>query len=84
MEDMMKLYALGGNDADAFPLDYTLTLNTSSPLYTKLSEMMSACDEKLDLFATYIYKLALMAQKKPSAEELTSFLADSYKILELI
>lgn len=84
MEDMMKLYALGGSNADAFPLDYTLTLNTSSPLYTKLTEMIDASDVKLDLFATYIYKLALMAQKKPSAEELTSFLADSYKILELI
>ncbi len=84
MEDMMKLYALGGNNANAFPLDYTLTLNTSSPLYTKLINMMSTSDEKLELFASYIYKLALMAQKKPSAEELTSFLADSYKILELI
>jgi hypothetical protein len=46
--------------------------------------MMVSSDEKLELFASYIYKLALMAQKKPSAEELTSFLAESYKLLELI
>jgi molecular chaperone HtpG len=84
MEDMMKLYALGGSNSDAFPLDYTLTLNTASPLFAKLTNMMVSSDEKLELFASYIYKLALMAQKKPSAEELTSFLAESYKLLELI
>ncbi len=84
MEDMMRLYALGGNQMDAFPLDYSLTLNTSSPLYTKLTSMLEASDSKLDMFASYIYKLALLAQKKPTAEELTDFLSDSYKILELI
>ena len=84
MEDMMKLYALGGNQTDAFPLDYTLTLNTSSPLFSKIAVMMSTSDDKLDLVASYVYKLALMAQKKPSADELKAFLSDSYKILELI
>lgn len=84
MEDMMRLYALGGNQMDAFPLDYSLTLNTSSPLYTKLTGMLEASDSRLDMFASYIYKLALLAQKKPTADELTDFLSDSYKILELI
>lgn len=84
MEDMMRLYALGGNTADAFPLDYTLTLNSSSPLYSKLCTMIENDDDRLDIYASYIYKLALLAQKKPTAEELTSFLADSYKLLGLI
>lgn len=84
MEEMMKLYALGGNSSETFPLDYTLTLNTSSPLFIKLTDMLGTSDDKLSLYASYIYKLALMAQRKPSAEELSSFLADSYKILELI
>ncbi len=84
MADMMKLYALGDNMSDSFPLEYSLTLNASSPLYGKLCKMSDECDDKLEIFASYIYKLALLAQKKPSAEELTSFLADSYKILGLI
>ena len=84
MEDMMRLYALGGNTAEAFPLDYTLTLNTSSSHYSKLCSMIGNDDGKLNIYASYIYKLALLAQKKPTAEELSSFLADSYKLLELI
>ncbi len=84
MEDMMKLYALGGNSADAFPLEYALTINTSCPLFTKLSEMIDNSDNKLEVLASYIYKLALLAQKKPTASELTAFLSDSYKILEMI
>ncbi len=84
MADMMKLYALGGDSENTFPLEYSLTLNTSSPLYSKLCGMTASSDEKLEIFASYIYKLALLAQKKPSAEELTSFLTDSYKLLDLI
>jgi len=84
MEDMMRLYALGGNQVDSFPLEYSLTLNASSPIFSKLKNMIEASDDKLDIFASYIYKLALLAQKKPTAEELNAFLGDSYKILELI
>jgi molecular chaperone HtpG len=84
MEDMMRLYALGGNQLDAFPLSYTLTLNSSSPIFSKLTSLLDSNTDQVDLFASYVYKLALMAQKKPTAEELKSFLSDSYKILELI
>jgi molecular chaperone HtpG len=84
MEDMMKLYALGGGTEDAFPLDYSLTVNIASPLYTKLTDMIDSSDDKLDVLTSYIYKLALLAQKKPSASELTAFLSDSYKILGMI
>ena len=83
-EDMMQLYALGGNTAESFPLDYSLTLNSSSPLYSKLSASLESGDEKADIMASYIYKLAKLAYKKPSAEELKSFLADSYKLLNMI
>lgn len=84
MEDMMRLYALGGDSTGAFPLDYTLTLNASSPLYSKLCEMLDSNSEKLGVFASGIYKLALLAHRKPTAEELTEFLSDSYKLLEMI
>lgn len=83
-EDMMQLYALGGNAAESFPLDYTFTLNTSSPLYSKLCNQLENDNEKAEILASYIYKLALLAYKKPTAEELKSFLADSYKLLNMI
>ena len=83
-EDMMQLYALGGNSAESFPLDYTFTINSSSPLYSKLCAMLESDADKAETLASYIYKLALLAYKKPSADELKSFLADSYKLLNMI
>jgi molecular chaperone HtpG len=84
MEDMMRLYSLSGDAFGGFPLDYTLTLNTASPIYSKLCAMLESKDSNTELCASYIYRLALLSQKKPSAEELSAFLADSYKILGLI
>ena len=84
MQDMMKLYALGGDNVSAFPLEYTLTLNSSSPLCQKLISMINENSPQSELFASYIYKLALFSHRKLSASELNDFLADCYKILELI
>ena len=84
MQDMMKLYALGGDNIGAFPLEYTLTLNSSSPLCQKLISMINDNSPQSELFTSYIYKLALISHRKLSASELNDFLADCYKILELI
>jgi molecular chaperone HtpG len=84
MQDMMKLYALGGDNMGAFPLEYTLTLNHSSPLCQKLLSMINDSNTQSELFASYIFKLALLSHRKLSAAELNDFLADCYKILELI
>lgn len=84
MQDMMKLYALGGDNVGAFPLEYTLTLNSSSTLCQKLISMINDNSPQSELFASYIYKLALISHRKLSASELNDFLADCYRILELI
>ena len=84
MQDMMKLYALGGDNLGAFPLEYTLTLNSSSSLCQKLISMINDNSPQCELFASYIYKLALISHRKLSADELNDFLANCYKILELI
>ena len=83
-EDMMRLYAAPGEELPAFPTDYTLTLNEASPIYNRLCELMSAEDANADRYAKYIYDLSLIAQKKLSADELRSFLADSYTMLGMI
>ena len=82
MEEMMKLYAMSGmNLGDAFPREETLTVNTASALISKLESLEG---EKQEKAAAHLYGLALLSQRKLSAEELQDFLKNSYSILDLI
>lgn len=86
MEDMMKMYAMSGMDvgSNPFPTESTLTLNASSPLITKLSGVDEADHERAKLIAGQIYRLSVLAQRKLSADELQSFLSDSFKVLGML
>ena len=85
----MKMYAMQNGDRNAapvFPLEYTLLLNTASPLMTKLADLTAEGtteDEKgrAELIAGQIWQLSVLAQRKLTADELKSFLADSFDIL---
>ncbi len=83
MEEMMKMYAMSGMSMGmgAFPTDATLTVNTASPLIAKLGTME---DGRREQAAAYIYELALLSQRKLTAEELQKFLKDSYSVLDMI
>jgi molecular chaperone HtpG len=83
MEEMMKLYASSGMNIGmpSFPSEATLTVNTASGLIEKLSAMDA---DKREQTATYLYELALLSQRKLTAEELQKFLSDSYALLDLI
>lgn len=81
MEEMMKMYAMGGMNLGAFPVESTLTVNVSSELIKKLETMEG---EKQEKTAAYLYQLALLSQRKLSAEELQKFLSDSYSVLGMI
>ncbi len=81
MEEMMKMYGMGMNMGMSFPTEEKLTVNTASPLIAKLSLMEEA---KQNTAAAYLYRLAQLSQRKLSAEELQSFLSDSYSILDMI
>ncbi len=83
MEDMMKMYSsMGMNIGGEFPVEYTLILNSVSPLINKLSNIAKEDEEKASLMASEIYKLALISQRHLSADELKEFLTDSFKLLE--
>ena len=86
MEDMMKMYSdMGMNmGIDAFPVEYTLVINNSSAIIRRLSEILAADETKGKLMASEIYKLALLSQRKLTADELKSFLSDSFSLLELL
>ena len=82
MEEMMKLYAMSGMGmAGSFPTEATLTINTASPLISKLSGMEG---EKQEKTAAYLYQLALLSQRKLTAEELQRFLSTGYGVLEML
>ena len=82
MEEMMKLYAMSGMGmAGAFPTEATLTVNTASPLISKLAGMEG---EKQEKTAAYLYQLALLSQRKLTAEELQRFLSTGYGVLEML
>ena len=81
MEEMMKMYSMSGMDFGAYPTEATLTVNTTSPLIGKLADMT---DEKKEQAASYLYQLALLSQRKLSADELQKFLSDSYAVLGMI
>ena len=79
MEEMMRSY---GMDMGAMGApESTLVLNTSSALIRKLSQLAESDKEKAEMTAAYIYKLSLLSQKKFSAEEMQSFMKDSFDIL---
>ena len=85
MAEMMRMYAMSTGSAPMdFPTEYSLVVNTASPLYAKLLTLHAQDPEKAALIAGHIYSLSLLAQRKLTAEELQRFLSDSFSLLELL
>ncbi len=82
MEEMMKMYSMqNGNDAPDFPVEYTMTVNTSSPLNARIAELIASDPACAEAMAAQIWRLSLLAQRKLTAEELKALLAGSYDLL---
>ncbi len=79
MEEMMRYYSFA--NGESFPTETSIVLNTASPLISKLADTLVSDAEKAAAMASYIYKVCLLSQKKFSAEEMQSFLGDSFDIL---
>ena len=79
MEEMMRFYNM--QNGAAFPTESTLVLNSASPLIGKLEAAASEDPEKAKAIASYIYKVSLLSQKKFSAEEMQTFMKDSFELL---
>lgn len=86
LDDMMKMYMDMGMGAgmSSMPVEYTFIVNSSSALIHRLSEILSEDEDKGRLIASEIYKLAVLSQRKMTADELKSFLSDSFSILGLL
>lgn len=81
LEEMMRMYSGGESMPSGIGADETLVINASSPLVTRLSSLLNEDHERATAIASYIYKLALLSQRHLSAEEMKTFLDDSFAIL---
>lgn len=79
MQDMMKMYGMGGMDASMLGQNESLTLNINHPLVSYLAKHP---DSELNaLICHQLYDLALLANKPLSPEEMTKFVSRSNEIM---
>ncbi len=85
MNDMMRMYRLSAGDASMpdMPDDMTLVVNASNSLVARLKTLVADGEkDKAESIARQMYSLALLSQRPLTADELKSFLAQSYAVLE--
>ena len=83
MNDMMKMYAMGGMSMGAMPVQETLILNTEHPLVKYLinNGHDESKKETIALISEQLYDLARIQQSPLPAEEMTKFIERSNDIL---
>ncbi len=82
MQEMMKLYNMGGMGMDNFKDEVTLVLNQNHSLIKKLSEE-NIPDEASKLLCAHLYDLALLANRSLSPDAMHAFLERSNQLLEM-
>ncbi len=84
MQDMMKMYSMGGAGMDMgmFGGGETLVLNSANKLVQYILDNKDG--EHTELFCKQLYDLAMLANKPLSAEEMTEFVARSNEVMMLL
>ena len=84
MQDMMKMYSMGGNGMDMgmFGGGETLVLNSGNKLVQYILDNKDG--EHVEMFCKQLYDLAMIAHKPLPAEEMTEFVARSNEIMMLL
>ena len=82
MEEMMKMYGMGGMDTGMFGGQASLILNADHPLVQYVVENKE--DENVELICKQLYDLALLAHKPLSPQEMTAFVQRSNQIMMLL
>ena len=82
MEEMMKLYGMGGMDAAAFGSNATLILNMGHPLVQFVLEHKKS--KHVPIICKQLYDLAMLAHKPLNPEEMTAFVKRSNEIMMLL
>ncbi len=79
MQEMMKMYGMGGMDASMFGSQATLVLNANHPLVQFL--VTNKDSENVSIICKQLYDLAMLAHKPLSPEEMTAFVKRSNDIM---
>ena len=83
MQDMMKMYAMGGMDMGMFgSASETLVLNANNDLVNYI--LNNKDSENAPIFAAQLYDLAKIANAPLAPEEMSEFIARSNKIMTLL
>ena len=82
MEEMMKMYGMGGMDTGMFGGQASLILNADHPLVQYVVENKEG--ENVELICKQLYDLALLAHKPLSPQEMTAFVQRSNQIIMLL
>ena len=82
MQEMMKMYGMGGMDASMFGSQATLVLNANHPLVQFL--VANKDSKNVSIICKQLYDLAMLAHKSLSPEEMTAFVKRSNDIMMLL
>ena len=82
MQEMMKMYGMGGMDASMFGSQATLVLNANHPLVQFL--VTNKDSKNVSIICKQLYDLAMLAHKPLSPEEMTAFVKRSNDIMMLL
>jgi molecular chaperone HtpG len=82
MEEMMKMYGMGGMDAGMFGSQATLILNANHPLVKYVVEHKRS--KNVPVICKQLYDLAMLAHKPLNPEEMTAFVQRSNEIMMLL
>lgn len=82
MEEMMKMYGMGGMDAGMFGSQATLILNANHPLVQFVVEHKRS--KSVPIICKQLYDLAMLAHKPLNPEEMTAFVKRSNEIMMLL
>lgn len=82
MEEMMKMYGMGGMDTGMFGGQASLILNADHPLVQYVVENKEG--ENVELICKQLYDLALLAHKPLGPQEMTAFVQRSNQIMMLL
>ena len=82
MQEMMKMYGMGGMDASMFGSQATLVLNANHPLVQFL--VANKDSKNASIICKQLHDLAMLAHKPLSPEEMTAFVKRSNDIMMLL
>ncbi len=78
MQEMMKMYGMGGMDDSMFGGQQTLILNAKHPL---VQYILAHKEEDVSLFCQQLYDLAMISNKPLSPDKMTRFIERSNEIM---